>query len=164
MFVLGGIFFANKMRSEGYVTMLDPFQRKYGERMGGLLYIPALLGEVFWSAAILAALGEYSHPALGEYRDSISNPSLIGIWVTECDYAITEDTLRWILVYRWSNVVEGGSTLIQHLFKALLRDCWGDCMSAPWLRGISVMDWTCNLVRALSKCFQTIISIVIEIK
>ena len=55
----GGLFFANKMRSEGYVTMLDPFQRKYGERMGGLLYIPALLGEVFWSAAILAALGKY---------------------------------------------------------------------------------------------------------
>ncbi|ELU07259.1 hypothetical protein CAPTEDRAFT_98096 [Capitella teleta] len=55
--VFGGMFFASKMRSEGYVTMLDPFQRKYGERMGGLLYIPALLGEVFWSAAILAALG-----------------------------------------------------------------------------------------------------------
>ena len=55
---VGGMFFANKMRSEGYVTMLDPFQRKYGERMGGLLYIPALMGEVFWSAAILAALGQ----------------------------------------------------------------------------------------------------------
>ena len=37
--------------------MLDPFSQKYGERMGGLLYIPALLGEVFWSAAILSALG-----------------------------------------------------------------------------------------------------------
>ncbi|KAI0222413.1 High-affinity choline transporter 1 [Lamellibrachia satsuma] len=55
--VFGGFFFAKKMRAEGYVTMLDPFQRKYGGRMGGLLYIPALLGEVFWSAAILAALG-----------------------------------------------------------------------------------------------------------
>ncbi|XP_052781721.1 high-affinity choline transporter 1-like [Mya arenaria] len=55
--LLGGFFFAKKMRSQGYVTMLDPFSQKYGERMGGLLYIPALLGEVFWSAAILAALG-----------------------------------------------------------------------------------------------------------
>lgn len=45
------------MRREGYVTMIDPFQRKYGERMGGLLFIPALLGEIFWSAAILSALG-----------------------------------------------------------------------------------------------------------
>ncbi|XP_067673226.1 high-affinity choline transporter 1-like [Haliotis asinina] len=55
--IFGGLFFANKMRSEGYVTMLDPFQYKYGERMGGLLYVPALLGEVFWTAAILSALG-----------------------------------------------------------------------------------------------------------
>lgn len=45
------------MRSEGYVTMLDPLQESFGERMGGLLFIPALCGEVFWSAGILAALG-----------------------------------------------------------------------------------------------------------
>jgi high affinity choline transporter 7 len=45
------------MRTKGYVTMLDPFQNKYGQRVGGLLFFPALLGEVFWSAAILAALG-----------------------------------------------------------------------------------------------------------
>lgn len=55
--IFGGILFARRMRREGYVTMIDPFQRKYGERMGGLLFIPALLGEIFWSAAILSALG-----------------------------------------------------------------------------------------------------------
>jgi len=38
--------------------MLDPLQRKLGKRMGGILYIPALLGELFWSAAILSALGK----------------------------------------------------------------------------------------------------------
>jgi hypothetical protein len=60
VFCLGGIFFANKMRTKGYVTMLDPLQDAYGSRMGGLLFLPALCGEVFWSAGILAALGEYS--------------------------------------------------------------------------------------------------------
>uniref|UniRef100_A0AAF5PGW7 High-affinity choline transporter 1 n=1 Tax=Wuchereria bancrofti TaxID=6293 RepID=A0AAF5PGW7_WUCBA len=55
--VIGGILFAKKMRDEGYITMLDPFQVKYGQRVGGLLFIPALLGEVFWTAAILSALG-----------------------------------------------------------------------------------------------------------
>ncbi|VDM80222.1 unnamed protein product, partial [Strongylus vulgaris] len=30
---------------------------KYGQRVGGLMFLPALLGEVFWSAAILSALG-----------------------------------------------------------------------------------------------------------
>lgn len=47
------------MRSRGYVTMLDPFQQLYGKRMGGLLFIPALMGEIFWSAAILSALGKF---------------------------------------------------------------------------------------------------------
>ena len=56
-FFAGGLLFAEKMRSKNYVTMLDPFQDKYGSRMGGLMYIPALLGEIFWSGAILAALG-----------------------------------------------------------------------------------------------------------
>lgn len=37
---LGGLFFAKPMRS-----MLDPFQQLYGKRMGGLLFIPALMGE-----------------------------------------------------------------------------------------------------------------------
>lgn len=45
------------MREQGYVTMLDPLQDAFGERMGGMLFIPALCGEVFWSAATLAALG-----------------------------------------------------------------------------------------------------------
>ena len=45
------------MRDRKYVTMLDPLQEKYGNWMGGLLYLPALLGETFWSAAILGALG-----------------------------------------------------------------------------------------------------------
>ncbi|XP_048387979.1 high-affinity choline transporter 1 [Stegostoma tigrinum] len=55
--VVGGLFFAKPMRSRGYVTMLDPFQQIYGKRMGGLLFIPALMGEIFWSAAVLSALG-----------------------------------------------------------------------------------------------------------
>ena len=45
------------MREREYVTMLDPFQEKYGARMGGLLYLPALTGEIFWSGAVLSALG-----------------------------------------------------------------------------------------------------------
>ena len=46
------------MRRQGYVTMLDPLQDSFGERMGGLLFLPALCGEVFWAAGILAALGK----------------------------------------------------------------------------------------------------------
>jgi high affinity choline transporter 7 len=43
---LGGLLFAKKMRTKGYVTMLDPLQIKYGKPLGALFYIPAFSGEV----------------------------------------------------------------------------------------------------------------------
>ncbi len=49
--------FARKMREKKYVTMLDPFQENYGRVMTALLYLPALMGDVFWTGAILSALG-----------------------------------------------------------------------------------------------------------
>ncbi|CAL1538083.1 unnamed protein product [Lymnaea stagnalis] len=54
---ISGIVIAPKMRRERYVTMFDPFQFKYGRKMGSLLIIPHMLGDLFWSAAVLAALG-----------------------------------------------------------------------------------------------------------
>ncbi|KAI8797518.1 high-affinity choline transporter 1 [Biomphalaria glabrata] len=45
------------MRSENYVTMFDPFQLKYGKKVGAILFIPQILGDLFWTAAVLAALG-----------------------------------------------------------------------------------------------------------
>lgn len=55
--LFSGFFFAEKMRTSGFTTMLDPFHWKYGDLMNCLLYIPALTGDVFWSASILSALG-----------------------------------------------------------------------------------------------------------
>jgi len=48
------------MREAGYTTMIDPFQKKLGDWMGAVLVLPALSGEIFWSASILSALGESS--------------------------------------------------------------------------------------------------------
>ena len=53
----GGWLFAKPMRAAGYTTMLDPFQVRFGRIMGALLFLPALTGELFWSSAILSALG-----------------------------------------------------------------------------------------------------------
>lgn len=55
--VLGGLFFARRMRRHGFTTLLDPFEQRYGKNAAGWLFLPALVGEVFWSAAILVALG-----------------------------------------------------------------------------------------------------------
>lgn len=55
--LVGGIFFAKKMREREYTTMVDPLQITYGKLPGALLVIPAAMGELFWSAAVLSALG-----------------------------------------------------------------------------------------------------------
>lgn len=71
------------MREREYVTMLDPFQEKYGARMGGLLYIPALMGEIFWSGAILSALGATVSVVVGLDRfTSVIASACIAIFYT----------------------------------------------------------------------------------
>ncbi len=55
--VLGGLLFARKMRRYEFRTMLDPLAQRFGKRMGAVLFLPALTGEIFWTAAILVALG-----------------------------------------------------------------------------------------------------------
>jgi high affinity choline transporter 7 len=55
--IVGGLLFARPMRRHNYTTMLDPLEDRFGRRIAALLYLPALLGEIFWTAAILTALG-----------------------------------------------------------------------------------------------------------
>jgi len=57
VFLLAGIFFAKRLRDANYVTMMDPFNAKYG-RWGALHSITPILSEIFWAAAILSALGK----------------------------------------------------------------------------------------------------------
>ena len=37
--------------------MLDPLEQRFGKKMTAVLFLPALVGELFWTAAILSALG-----------------------------------------------------------------------------------------------------------
>ncbi|XP_034089431.1 high-affinity choline transporter 1-like isoform X1 [Gymnodraco acuticeps] len=64
-FVLGGLFFAKPMRSKRYVTMLDPFQHRYGNMLTATLLLPALMSDILWVACILAALGGTMSVILG---------------------------------------------------------------------------------------------------
>lgn len=59
------MLFAKPMRKAEYVTMLDPFQQHYGARFGGLMFLPALCGDLFWCAALLRALGSSLHYVAG---------------------------------------------------------------------------------------------------
>ena len=55
--IIGGLFFARKMRRFQFRTMLDPLAQRFGTKVTGLFFLPAVFGEIFWIAAILTALG-----------------------------------------------------------------------------------------------------------
>ncbi len=62
--ILGGLFFAKKMRQLGFTTLIDPFERRFGKRWAAVLAVPALMGGVFWSAELLVAIGATFHVLL----------------------------------------------------------------------------------------------------
>jgi high affinity choline transporter 7 len=55
--VIGGAVFARRMRQLEFVTLVDPFAARFGRHWAAVLSLPALLGELFWSAELLVAIG-----------------------------------------------------------------------------------------------------------
>ncbi len=55
--VLGGFVFARRMRQLEYVTLIDPLVVRFGRRWSAVLALPAMLGELLWSAELLVAIG-----------------------------------------------------------------------------------------------------------
>src|SRR6478736_6775249 len=63
--ILGGVFFAGVMRRHGFTTLIDPFEARFGKRWAAVLFLPALAGELFWSAELLVAVGSTFGVLLG---------------------------------------------------------------------------------------------------
>jgi high affinity choline transporter 7 len=63
--ILGGLFFARTMRQHGFTTLIDPFEARFGKQWAAILFLPALAGELFWSAELLVALGSSFDVLLG---------------------------------------------------------------------------------------------------
>ncbi len=100
--IIGGLFFARRMRRYEFKTMLDPLEQRYGKSMAAVLFLPALSGEIFWTAAILTALGTTFGTVLGLDTQSaiiisamiaIAYTALGGLWAV----ALT-DVLQLILL------------------------------------------------------------------
>ncbi|XP_014667888.1 PREDICTED: high-affinity choline transporter 1-like isoform X2 [Priapulus caudatus] len=54
--IIGGLFFAKKMRDQNYITFLDPFEKRFGEKMTGLLFIAAFCAALGTSIAVIVGL------------------------------------------------------------------------------------------------------------
>lgn len=81
--IVGGLLFARRMRHYRFRTLLDPLQQRFTKKMSTALYFPALLGELFWTAAILTALGATFATILGlDIKTGIIISSLVTIAYT----------------------------------------------------------------------------------
>jgi len=81
--MLGGLFFARRMRRSGYTTFIDLFSEKYGRNVSGGFSLVALVAEVFWSAAILAALGTTLTTVIGlDYRVAVILSAVVAVSYT----------------------------------------------------------------------------------
>jgi high affinity choline transporter 7 len=63
--ILGGVLFAGVMRRFGFTTLIDPFEARFGKGWAAVLFLPALAGELFWSAELLVAIGSTFGVLLG---------------------------------------------------------------------------------------------------
>ncbi len=101
--IIGGIFFAGPMRKKKYTTMLDPLENKFGKETNILFFIPAFLGDLFWTSAIMVALGSTFGIILGmELSTSIILSGIVVIFYTSAgglwSVAITDVVQLLILV------------------------------------------------------------------
>lgn len=100
--IVGGALFAGVMRKRNYTTMLDPFTERYGHKITAALYIPALIGDIFWSAAILVGLGAAFSLILGvNYEQAVILSTIMamafaywgGLWAVSYT-----DTIQFVLI------------------------------------------------------------------
>src|SRR4029079_2333621 len=63
--IIGGVFFARRMRALEFHTLIDPFEARFGATWAVVLALPAVLAEMFWSAELLVALGSTLGVVLG---------------------------------------------------------------------------------------------------
>src|SRR5262245_64772552 len=77
--ILGGLLFAGVMRRYRFTTLIDPFEARFGKRWAAVLFLPALAGELFWSAELLVAIGSTFGVLLGM---SLTNAILLSAIVT----------------------------------------------------------------------------------
>ncbi len=81
--IIGGLWFAPIMRRRGFTTMLDPLEDRFGRPAAAILSLPALTGEIFWTAAILTALGTTFRTILGiDFRAAILLSAAVAIAYT----------------------------------------------------------------------------------
>ncbi len=141
--ILGGWLFAGPMRRAGHTTLLDPFAARYDRRVAAILFFPALLSEIFWSAAILLALGT----TFATIFDLPAEPSIIVSAAVAVGYTLCGGlwSVAWTDVVQLALIVAGlGLALPFALGRAggtahVVEQYWQTTSGLP--RGAALWSW-----------------------
>ncbi|KAM4607135.1 high-affinity choline transporter 1-like [Polymixia lowei] len=97
-FIIGGLFFAKPMRDRKYVTMMDPFQIKYGKVPTAALSLAALISEIMWVTGTLIGLGVTMSVIL-------DLPYTISIWISAA-VAITYTLMGGLYSVAYTDIIQ----------------------------------------------------------
>lgn len=148
--IFGGLFFAAKMRRYRFRTMLDPLRQRYGKRMAALAFLPALTGEIFWTAAILTALGTTFGTVLGlgfeasivlSAAIAIAYTALGGLWAV----ALTDIVQMLLLLIGLGLVLPFGLEAVggwDHAWEVYAQNKGAAASLLPTQEGLGEYYWT----------------------
>ncbi|KAG7214502.1 hypothetical protein INR49_023014 [Caranx melampygus] len=135
-FIIGGLFFVKPMREKKYITMMDPFQIKYGSMLSGALVLPALLMEVLWVSCTLLGLGTTMSVIL-------DLPFAYTVWVSSA-VAIIYTLLGGLYSVAYTDVIQLGLIflslvvcipflLYKPVFPSIAQTAFNHTFQEPWV-------------------------------
>uniref|UniRef100_A0A8C5HNQ7 High-affinity choline transporter 1-like n=1 Tax=Gouania willdenowi TaxID=441366 RepID=A0A8C5HNQ7_GOUWI len=151
-FIIGGLLFAKPMRDQKYISLLDPFQIKYGRVLSGALVLPCLLMDLLWVSGTLLALG-------GTMTVILELPYSYSVWISAAVaiiytllgglYSVAyTDVIQLILVFisLWLCVP---FVLMSDLTVNIAQTAFNNTLTEPWvgtLKQDDVWMWLDNFL------------------
>ncbi|XP_028324369.1 high-affinity choline transporter 1-like [Gouania willdenowi] len=151
-FIIGGLFFAEPMRDNKYVTMMDPFQIKYGKVPTAALSLASLASEIMWVTGTLIGLGVTMSVILDlSYTVSIWISAAVAITYTLLGglYSVAyTDIIQLVLIFisLWLCVP---FALMSPAVTSITETAFNNTFQAPWLGSLHddrVWTWIDNFL------------------
>ncbi|XP_071320208.1 high-affinity choline transporter 1-like isoform X2 [Trachinotus anak] len=135
-FIIGGLFFAKPMRENNYISMMDPFQRKYGKALTAALAIISVITEIIWIPGLLISLGATMSVVLD------LSPSVC-LWLSAA-VAIIYTVLGGLYSVAYTDVIQISLVLLSlwlcvpfvlttDVFTDITKTAFNNTHQAPWL-------------------------------
>ncbi|XP_068165922.1 high affinity choline transporter 1-like [Antennarius striatus] len=142
-FIIGGLFFAKPMREKNYISIMDPFKRKYGKKLTAVISIVPVLSEIIWIPGLLTALGSTMTVVL-------DLPFSVCVWISAA-VAITYTVLGGLYSVAYTDVIQMSLILISlwlcvpfiltsGIYTNIIETAVSNTYQAPWLGRIESIE------------------------